>query len=96
MKLNLPNKITISRIVLIPLVIFFYLASFIPYNIGKFVALFVFMLAAYTDHLDGYFARKNNQVTNQPLFLSYLHIFDFLYMNIHVQIHLFYSQYTSS
>lgn len=70
MKLNLPNKITISRIVLIPLVIFFYLASFIPYNIGKFVALFVFMLAAYTDHLDGYLARKNNQVTNLGKFLD--------------------------
>lgn len=70
MKLNLPNKITISRIVLIPLVIFFYLANFIPYNIGKFVALFVFMLAAYTDHLDGYLARKNNQVTNLGKFLD--------------------------
>ena len=70
MKLNLPNKITISRIVLIPFVIFFYLANFIPYNIGKFVAVFIFMLAAYTDHLDGYLARKNNQVTNLGKFLD--------------------------
>ena len=70
MKLNLPNKITISRIVLIPFVIFFYFANFIPYNIGKFVAVFIFMLAAYTDHLDGYLARKNNQVTNLGKFLD--------------------------
>lgn len=70
MKLNLPNKITISRIMLIPLVIFFYLANFIPYGIGKFLSAFFFMLAAYTDHLDGHLARKNNQVTNLGKFLD--------------------------
>jgi len=70
MKLNLPNKITISRIVLIPLVIFFYLANFIPYGIGKFLSAFFFMIAAYTDHLDGHLARKNNQVTNLGKFLD--------------------------
>ena len=70
MKLNRPNKITCSRIAVIPLVIFFYLASFIPYGIGKFVALFLFMLGAYTDHLDGYFARKYNEVTNLGKFLD--------------------------
>lgn len=70
MKLNLPNKITISRIVLIPLVIFFYLADFIPSGIGKFIAAGIFMLAAYTDHLDGHLARKNNQVTNLGKFLD--------------------------
>ncbi len=70
MKLNKPNKITVSRIVFIPFVMFFYLASFIPYGIGKFLALFFFMLAAYTDHLDGYLARKNNEVTNLGKFLD--------------------------
>lgn len=70
MKLNLPCKITISRIILIPLVIFFYLANFIPYGIGKFIAAGIFMLAAYTDHLDGHLARKNNQVTNLGKFLD--------------------------
>lgn len=70
MKLNNPNKITFSRIAFIPLVMFFYLANFIPYGIGKFVALFFFMLAAYTDHLDGYLARKNNEVTNLGKFLD--------------------------
>lgn len=70
MKLNLPNKITLSRIMLIPLVIFFYLANFIPHGIGKFLSAFFFMLAAYTDHLDGHLARKNNQVTNLGKFLD--------------------------
>ena len=70
MKLNLPNKITICRIALIPLVLFFYLVDFIPNGIGKFIAAFIFMLAAYTDHLDGHLARKNNQVTNLGKFLD--------------------------
>lgn len=70
MKLNLPNKITICRIALIPLVLFFYLANFIPNGIGKFISAFIFMLAAYTDHLDGHLARKNNQVTNLGKFLD--------------------------
>lgn len=66
--MNLPNKITISRIALIPLVMFFYLASFIPY--GKAVAIFLFILAAYTDHLDGAIARKRNMVTDFGKFLD--------------------------
>ena len=70
MKLNRPNKITFSRIAFIPLVMFFYLANFIPYGIGKFLSLFFFMLAAYTDHLDGYLARKHNEVTNLGKFLD--------------------------
>lgn len=70
MKMNLPNKITTARLILIPLVVFFYLATFIPNNIGKFIALGLFMLAAYTDHLDGYYARKLNQVTNLGTFLD--------------------------
>lgn len=70
MKLNLPNKITIARIVLIPLVLFFYLATFIPNNIGKIIAAVVFMIACYTDHLDGHLARKRNEVTTLGKFLD--------------------------
>ncbi len=70
MKLNKPNRITCCRIAFIPLVMFFYLASFIPYGIGKFLALAFFMMAAYTDHLDGYLARKHNEVTNLGKFLD--------------------------
>ena len=42
MKMNLPNKLTITRIALIPLIMFFYMASFIPYGYGKIVALVLF------------------------------------------------------
>ncbi len=66
--MNLPNKITICRICLIPLFIFFYLASFIPY--GKLIAVLIFALACFTDFLDGRIARKRNLVTNLGKFLD--------------------------
>ena len=60
--MNLPNKITLIRIILIPFVIFFYLANFIPY--GKLVALILFIIASCTDFLDGYYARKYSLITD--------------------------------
>lgn len=66
--MNLPNKITISRICLIPLVIFFFMADFIPY--GKLVAALVFGIAAITDNIDGRIARKRNLVTDLGKFLD--------------------------
>ena len=62
MKMNLPNKITMVRIFLIPIMMFFYMASFIPG--GKIVALAIFIIASITDFLDGYIARKYNIVTD--------------------------------
>jgi len=64
MKMNLPNKLTITRIALIPLIMFFYMASFIPYGYGKIVALVLFVIASVTDFLDGYIERKYNIVTD--------------------------------
>lgn len=66
--MNLPNKITISRICLIPLVVFFYLADFIPY--GKLVAALIFGIAAITDNIDGRIARKRGLVTDLGKFLD--------------------------
>ena len=60
--MNLPNRITLLRILLIPLVIFFYLADFIPY--GKLVSFLLFVIAACTDFVDGKIARKRNLVTD--------------------------------
>ncbi len=68
--MNLPNKLTVMRICLIPFVMFFYLASFIPHGIGKIVALVIFVVAALTDLLDGKIARKYNLVTNLGKFLD--------------------------
>ena len=68
--MNLPNKLTVMRMVLIPFMMFFYLAEFIPHGIGKIVALVIFVVAALTDLLDGKIARKYNLVTNLGKFLD--------------------------
>lgn len=60
--MNLPNKLSLLRIFLIPVMLFFYLASFVPY--GKIIAIVIFILASLTDMLDGKIARKYNLVTN--------------------------------
>ena len=60
--MNLPNKLSLSRIILIPFFIFFYLAEFIPF--GKILAIVIFVIASITDMLDGKIARKYNLVTN--------------------------------
>ena len=60
--MNTPNKLTLLRVVLIPVFMFFSLTSAVPFS--NIIALFVFVLAFFTDMLDGYLARKNNQVTN--------------------------------
>lgn len=66
---NIPNKITIIRICLLPLVIFFYLAEFMaPW--GKLVAFILFVIACLTDALDGFIARKYNLVTDFGKFLD--------------------------
>ena len=68
--MNLPNKLTVLRIIMIPFMMFFYLADFIPYGIGKIVALALFILASFTDLLDGKIARKHNLITNLGKFLD--------------------------
>lgn len=65
--MNLPNILTLSRMVMIPLfALFFYL----EFTAHYFVALAVFALAAFTDLLDGKIARKYNLVTNLGKFLD--------------------------
>ena len=66
--MNLPNKISCIRIALLPVFIFFYLATFIPCNF--LIAGIVFAIAAITDFLDGRIARKYNLVTNLGKFLD--------------------------
>ena len=67
--MNLPNKITVTRIVLIPFIVFFYLSTaFIP--CGKLIAAGIFGIACLTDFLDGYLARKLKLVTTLGKFLD--------------------------
>lgn len=60
MALNLPNRITLLRIAIIPVLMTFIL---IPVAWGKIVAIFIFALAALSDAVDGYIARNWRQVT---------------------------------
>lgn len=66
--MNLPNKLTVLRVVLLPVFLVFLLCYNIPYHI--LWALIVFALASITDMLDGKIARKNNLVTTFGKFLD--------------------------
>lgn len=71
--MNLPNKLTISRICLIPL---FIILLSVPMDLGAwdiggaklpithFIAAIIFIFASTTDWVDGYIARKYNLITN--------------------------------
>jgi len=65
--MNLPNKITVSRILLVPVFVILLLVQF-PYN--NIVAFFVFLIASCTDFVDGHLARSRNLVTNFGKFLD--------------------------
>lgn len=65
--MNLPNKITLARMFLVPFFIVFMLCD-IPY--GSYIAAAIFIAASITDSLDGYIARKNNLVTDFGKFMD--------------------------
>ena len=66
--MNLPNKLTMFRVVLIPFFIVFLLIPITPYD--KWIALAVFIIASLTDLLDGKIARKYHLVTNFGKFMD--------------------------
>jgi len=75
--INLPNKLTVLRILLIPLVLIFLLPVQqgrllipVPIESGRVAAAVIFVLAALTDMLDGAIARKRNCVTTFGKFLD--------------------------
>lgn len=65
--MNLANKVTLARIFLVPIFMFFLLIR-IPF--GEFIAAFIFVLAASTDGLDGYIARSRKQITKLGKFMD--------------------------
>lgn len=65
--MNLPTKITVFRLFLIPL---FVAAYYLGGEYGYIIAGILFVLAAFTDFLDGYLARKRNETTNLGAFLD--------------------------
>ena len=67
--MNLPNKLTLLRVCMIPFFVLFMLTD-LGGEAGKWIALTIFILASMTDWLDGYLARKNNLVTNFGKFMD--------------------------
>ncbi len=67
--MNLPNKLTIFRVVLIPFFVFFLLAPYFD-GYGNYIAVGIFILASLTDLLDGKIARKYNLVTDFGKFMD--------------------------
>ena len=68
MKLNLPNILTISRIVITPIFLFVILMESLPHRF--LLACIIFSIGSITDAVDGHLARKNNQITNFGKFLD--------------------------
>ena len=66
--MNLPNKLTLLRVILVPFFVFFMLTDFITGS--EIIALVIFCIASATDALDGHIARKNNLVTTFGKFLD--------------------------
>lgn len=66
--MNLPNKLTMFRVILIPFFIVFLLVPITPYD--KWIALAIFIIASLTDLLDGKIARKYHLVTNFGKFMD--------------------------
>lgn len=67
--MNLPNKLTIMRVILIPFFVFFLLSPYFP-AYGNYIAVSIFIVASLTDMLDGKIARKYNLVTNFGKFMD--------------------------
>lgn len=72
--MNLPNKLTIFRIALVPIMVVIPFleieGSIFGIPISWIIINFIFIVAAITDKLDGYLARKNNQITTFGKFLD--------------------------
>ena len=67
--MNLPNKLTIFRVILIPFFVVFMLAPICP-GYANYIAVAIFIVASLTDLLDGKIARKYNLVTDFGKFMD--------------------------
>lgn len=66
--MNLPNKITIIRVCMIPFFLIFMLTNLVPYS--NYIAAAIFIIACLTDAIDGYIARKYNLITDFGKFMD--------------------------
>ena len=68
--MNLPNKLTVLRVIMVPFFVVFMLIPSLGGAANKYIALALFCIASFTDFLDGHLARKNNLVTNFGKFMD--------------------------
>lgn len=69
--MNLPNKLTLGRIIIIPFFVFFLVYNlFDNPNISRIISASLFILASVTDFLDGYLARSRNLITDFGKFMD--------------------------
>ncbi|MDD4844034.1 MAG: CDP-diacylglycerol--glycerol-3-phosphate 3-phosphatidyltransferase [Anaerotignum sp.] len=66
--MNLPNKLTMLRVILIP--VFLVVLFLVPAPMNRYIAVVIFIVASLTDFLDGYLARKWNLVSNFGKFMD--------------------------
>lgn len=67
MRFNIPNILTLGRVALIPIIVVVY---YLPYEGARFWSGVIFALASFTDWLDGYLARRLDQMTPLGAFLD--------------------------
>ncbi len=70
MEMNLPNKLTLLRVILIPVFLVVLLSGLVAEPVSRYVAVIIFMVASFTDFLDGHIARKYHLVTNFGKFMD--------------------------
>ena len=61
---NLPNKLTVLRMLMVPAVMFFMLTESVSHPASEIIAAVIFIIASVTDWFDGRIARKYNLITN--------------------------------
>ena len=66
--MNIANKLTLFRVVLVPFFVFFMLTDFVPHS--RWIAFAVFCVATITDKLDGTIAKKFNMITDFGKFMD--------------------------
>ena len=67
--MNTPNKLTVARMIIVPLLVVFLLTGW-GGDTNRYISLALFVVASVTDWFDGYLARKNNLVTNFGKFMD--------------------------